>query len=383
MEAKLVRDKFSAMYGSPPVLVRSPGRVNLIGEHTDYNEGFVLPAAINKEIIFAVAKNKLGRCRVYAADMEEKIDFAPDAFSKSKQAWANYILGVVEQLQKRGLDMAGFDVVFGGNIPQGAGMSSSAALECGMATALNHIFDLGLSQTAIAKLSQKAENEYVGVQCGIMDQFANVFGRQNQVIRLDCRSLEYQYFPFDIEGYKIALLDSNVSHSLASSEYNVRRQQCEEGVRVLQQQGLDIKSLRDVTLDQLTQYQSALDEVVFRRCRYVIEENRRVEEACRFLEQGDLSSFGQKMYESHTGLSQQYEVSCPELDFLVEKTKSNEDVLGARMMGGGFGGCTINLVKETAIAPLTEKLTQAYQQQFDRELKVYMGDIVEGTHVIG
>lgn len=382
MDANLIKDKFSEIYGPSYSLIRSPGRVNLIGEHTDYNEGFVLPAAINKEIFFSVAKNELGRCRIYAYDLQESVDFTPESFSKSEKGWANYILGVIDQLQQQGLHIGGFDCVFGGNIPQGAGMSSSAALECGIGTALNHIFELSLEKTAIAKLSQKAENEFVGVNCGIMDQFANIFGRKNQVIKLDCRSLAYEYFPLEIEGYKIVLFDTNVSHSLASSEYNVRREQCEEGVRALQKQGLEVKSLRDVTLNILTQYKSVLENVIFKRCWYVVEENRRVGEACHFLEQGDLLSFGKKMYESHEGLSCQYEVSCPELDFLVAQTRNNDQVLGARMMGGGFGGCTINLVKETAVTSLTNVLQQAYQEQFDRELNAYVGDIVDGTQVI-
>lgn len=382
MDANLIKDKFSEIYGPSSTLICSPGRVNLIGEHTDYNEGFVLPAAINKEIFFAVAKNNLNHSRLYAYDLQESVDFAPDSFSKSEKGWANYILGVVDQLQRLGLHIGGFDCIFGGNIPQGAGMSSSAALECGVATALNHVFNLSLDKTEIAKLSQKAENNFVGVQCGIMDQFANVFGRKNHVIKLDCRSLAYEYFPLEIEGYKIVLFDTNVSHSLASSEYNVRRQQCEEGIRMLQQQGMEVKSLRDVTLDMLTQYQSVLEELIFRRCWYVVEENKRVEEACHFLKQDDLLSFGKKMYESHEGLSCQYEVSCPELDFLVAQTRDNDQVLGARMMGGGFGGCSINLVKESAVASLTNEMQQAYQKQFDRALKVYVGDIVDGTKVI-
>lgn len=382
MDAKLIKDKFTEIYGGSCTLVRSPGRVNLIGEHTDYNEGFVLPAAINKELFFAVAKNDLNRCRVYAYDLQESVDFTPDSFSKSEKGWAHYILGVIDQLQQRRLHVGGFDCVFGGNIPQGAGMSSSAALECGISIALNHIFDLALDKTEIARLSQKAENDFVGVQCGIMDQFANVFGRKNHVIKLDCRSLAYAYFPLEIEDYKIVLLDTNVSHSLASSEYNVRRKQCEEGVQALQQQGLEVKSLRDVTLSMLTQYKSIFKDVIFKRCWYVVEENKRVEEACHFLEQGDLLSFGKKMYESHEGLSCQYEVSCLELDFLVAQTRDNDQVVGARMMGGGFGGCTINLVRESAVASLADDMQQAYQKQFGRALEVYVGDIVDGTQVI-
>lgn len=377
-----IKDTFASLYSSAPSYFRSPGRVNLIGEHTDYNQGFVLPAAINKELCFAIAPNDEKRCRIHAYDLQENVDVSVASFTKSEKGWANYVLGVIDQLQRQGLEINGFDCVFGGNIPRGAGMSSSAALECGIGTALNTIFKLGLSKQAIAKLGQKAENEYVGVQCGIMDQFANVFGRAHHVIKLDCRSLEYEYFPLDIQGYKIVLLDTNVSHSLDSSEYNVRRQQCEEGVKILQQQGLNIASLRDVSPEVIVQYQSVMDPVIFMRCHYVVEENRRVEEACHFLQQNDLLSFGKKMYESHEGLSNQYEVSCPELDFLVAQTRSHEQVLGARMMGGGFGGCTINLMEETAVDALTEQIKQAYRAAFDLELKIYVGDIVEGTSAL-
>ncbi|WKN33094.1 galactokinase [Porifericola rhodea] len=382
MEYSIIQNKFIELYERQPSVVRAPGRVNLIGEHTDYNEGFVLPAAINKEMVFALAPNDQPRCRVYSYDMRESVDFDPEAFQRSAHDWVNYILGVVDQLQKAGHTIKGFDCVFGGDIPKGAGMSSSAALECGLASGLNHIFELGLDKKTIAQLSQKAENEYVGVQCGIMDQFANMFGERHQLIKLDCRSLAYDMIPFQISGHKIVLLDTNISHSLASSEYNVRRQQCEEGVAKLKEQELDIKSLRDVDLDTLTRFRTMMDEVVYRRCRYVVEENKRVEEACELLQQNDLLGFGQKMYESHEGLSKEYEVSCEELDFLVDLTREDDNVLGARMMGGGFGGCTINLVKEEALAEMTMDIEQEYQQRFRRELKVYIGDIVKGTEVL-
>ncbi len=382
MESSIIRNKFLELYENQPVLVRSPGRVNLIGEHTDYNEGFVLPAAIDKDIIFALAKNGKKKCRVYAYDMRETLEFDPATFKKPKDTWTHYILGVIDQLQKEGNDLQGFDCVFGGDIPRGAGLSSSAAVECGLAFGLNELFDLGMNRQQIAQLSQKAENEYAGVQCGIMDQFANLFGQERQVIKLDCRSLDYQLFPFDISGHKIVLLDTNISHSHASSEYNKRREQCEQGVTKLQELELDIKSLRDVSLDMITRFRTLIDDTVYRRCRYVVEENQRVEEACRYLEQGDLISFGQKMYESHDGLSCDYEVSSDELDFLVDQTRSNDSVLGARMMGGGFGGCTINLVKEEALASMTMDIEQEYQQQFRSELKVYICDIVKGTETI-
>ena len=382
MEPSIIRNKFLELYENQPLLVRSPGRVNLIGEHTDYNEGFVLPAAIDKDIIFALAENGKKKCRVYAYDMRETLEFNPATFKKPKDSWTHYILGVIDQLQKEGHELRGFDCVFGGDIPRGAGLSSSAAVECGLAFGLNELFDFGMNRQQIAQLSQKAENEYVGVQCGIMDQFANLFGQERQVIKLDCRSLDYQLFPFDISGHKIVLLDTNVSHSHASSEYNKRREQCEQGVKKLQELELDIKSLRDVSLEEITRYRTLIDETVYRRCHYVLEENQRVEEACRYLEQGDLISFGQKMYDSHQGQRSEFEISCEELDFLVDQTRDNDSVLGARMMGGGFGGCTINLVKEEALASMTMDIEQEYQQQFRSELKVYICDIVKGTETI-
>jgi len=382
MESSIIKNKFLELFHQDPLLVRSPGRVNLIGEHTDYNDGFVLPGAINKEVIFALAANKEQQCRVYAYDMRETVNLNLEDLQKSENAWANYIIGVIDQLQKLGLALEPFDCVFGGDIPKGAGISSSAAVECGLAVGLNALFSFNLNKRTIARLSQRAENEFVGVQCGIMDQFANLFGKKHQLIKLDCRSLEYQMYPFQIEDYKIVLLDTNVKHALATSEYNKRREQCEQGVRRLQELEVNVDSLRDVSLDTITRFRTLIDDTVYRRCRYVIEENKRVEEACRFLEQGDLVSFGQKMYESHHGLSCDYEVSSEELDFLVDQTRDNENVLGAGMMGGGFGGCTINLVKGSALASMTMDIEQIYQQQFRKELKVYIADIVDGTEMI-
>uniref|UniRef100_UPI001A9784FE galactokinase n=1 Tax=Sabulibacter ruber TaxID=2811901 RepID=UPI001A9784FE len=299
------------------------GRVNLIGEHTDYNEGFVLPAAIDKEIYFAIAPNGTQEMRAYSFDLNEKGTFSLEQVEPTQTAWANYLLGVVAQLQKAGHAVPGFDLVFGGNIPMGAGLSSSAAVECGLAYALNHLFGYGVEKMDLVKMAQKAEHEYAGVMCGIMDQFASMFGKRDHVVRLDCRSLEYQYFPFDMREYRLVLCDTQVKHSLASSEYNTRRQECETGVAILQKHYPQIHSLRDVTLEMLAQHQAEFDPVVYRRCTYVVQENLRVEEGCLDLERGDLEAFGQKMFASHQGLQHDYEVSCPELDFLAEKAKES------------------------------------------------------------
>jgi galactokinase len=374
--------KFKELYTQEPVVVRSPGRVNLIGEHTDYNNGFVLPAAINKEIYFAVAPNNSNAFRVYSFDLQEQAEFDLNQIKKGDIGWANYLLGVIAQIQKAGHQLPGFDVVFGGNIPIGAGLSSSAAIECGLGFALNHIFNLNIEKFALVKMGQKAEHEFAGVMSGIMDQFANMFGKENHVVKLDCRSLDYQYYPFHISDYRIVLCDTQVKHALASSEYNTRRKECEAGVALLQKYYPEVQSLRDATEEMLAAHQTEFDPVIYKRCRYVVQEDNRVEAACQDLENNDLIAFGQKMFASHQGLQHEYEVSCPELDFLADLARQDEAVIGARMMGGGFGGCTINLVKLDGLDAFTQKMTAAYQQQFNVLLKTYIAEIVSGTGLL-
>ena len=363
-------------------MVRSPGRVNLIGEHTDYNNGFVLPAAIDKAIVMAVSARTDAALHIVALDLDSSFRGSVDRLERSPLHWPDYVQGVVQQIQALGYELGGFNCVFGGDIPLGAGMSSSAALECATAFALNELFGLGLDPLTMVKLSQKAENVFVGLQCGIMDQFASMFGRRNHVIRLDCQSLEYAYFPFNTEGILIVLLDTGVKHSLASSEYNTRRQQCEAGVSLVQAHYPNVSSLRDVTLPMLESCVAPVDPLVYRRCRYVVEENARLLAGTEDLQQGDLAAFGRKMYASHEGLSHDYEVSCEELDFLVDQVKGDPGVIGARMMGGGFGGCTINLVREEAIDALVERLTPVYRQAMGKELKAYIGRIENGTSLV-
>lgn len=376
-----IKRTFNEQFGAEPVMIKSPGRVNLIGEHTDYNDGFVLPAAIDKMIVLALAPNNLNRIRLFAVDMDQP-EFETDIttqFEKSGLGWPDYILGVVDQLQKQGVQIGGFDCVFGGDIPIGAGLSSSAALEGGILTGLSSLFDLNLTTLEMAKIGQKAENEFVGVQCGIMDQFANLHGNCDSVIRLDCRSLEYSLYPFAREDIAILLCDTKVRRELASSEYNVRRKQCEEGVQILKEFDPTIINLRDVKHDFLEQHRDKLSDVVYNRCRYVLDENQRVLDACDHLLQGDIESFGQKMYESHYGLRDQYEVSCRELDILVEATESLDNVLGSRMMGGGFGGCTINLVFENGIEDITDQINRHYQTELDKPIEVYVAKIGKGA----
>jgi galactokinase len=384
MLSSQVVQKFQEIFASQDaLLVRSPGRVNLIGEHTDYNNGFVLPAAVDKAICLAMQRRSDDEIQLFAMDLDQSYRGpVRPPFTPSALHWPNYILGVVDQLQRMGHTLGGFNCVFAGDIPLGAGMSSSAALENAAIFALNELFGLGLDPMTMVRLSQKAENDFVGLQCGIMDMFASMFGKKDQVIRLDCQSLEYTYFPFKTEGLRILLLDTQVEHSLASSEYNVRRKQCEAGVKLVQKHHPEVKTLRDVTLEMLAAHVAPVDELIMRRCSFVVEENARVLEGTEDLLRGDLAAFGGKMYASHEGLSKKYEVSCKESDWLVEQVKGLPGVLGARQMGGGFGGCTINLVKAENIDDLVERIAPMYRAAMKRELKWYIGQIENGTSTV-
>jgi len=375
------KEQFVKLFGKEPLIVVSPGRINLIGEHTDYNDGFVLPAAIDKKIVYAVAPNNTNQCKVYADFSKETITFSLDAVVPTP-GWINYIMGVVAMLQQRGLKVEGFDCVLAGDIPIGAGLSSSAAVEGGLVAALDKLFGFGLSRMDMALIGQQAEHTFPGVKCGIMDQFANLHGKKDQVMRLDCRSLHYEYFPFEFPGYKVVLCNSMVHHSLASSEYNVRRQQCEAGVKAIQQRHPEVKSLRDATLEMLEEVKAELPAKVYDRCVYVIEEISRVQEATGLLQQGKLSEFGKLMYETHEGLSKLYEVSCPELDFLVSLASEREEVAGARVMGGGFGGCTINLVAADKVEEYTEFVRSRYNKEYNKDPEIYVTTIENGVTVL-
>lgn len=379
-----IYEQFKSRFSSKPLLVQSPGRVNLIGEHTDYNNGFVLPAAIDKKIVLALARNNLKRIRLYAADMERpefETAFEKD-LKKSDFGWPDYILGVVNQLQKKDFNIGGFDCLFAGDIPIGAGLSSSAALEGGVLTGLAELFDFNLSRMEMARIGQQAENDFVGVQCGIMDQFANLHGKKGSVIRLDCRSLEYAYYPFERNDLAILLCDTKVRRELASSEYNIRRKQCEQGVEMLQKFEPSINSLRDVSDQLLEENKEKLDPFVYKRCRYVLDENRRVLDACDDLLKDDMISFGRRMYRSHYGLRDLYDVSCRELDLLVEATESIDSILGSRMMGGGFGGCTINLLPEKQVDEVTDLIKNYYHRKLDSPVEFYKACISEGAGVL-
>jgi galactokinase len=379
MKISQVRNVFKDLFINEADIYIAPGRINLIGEHTDYNDGFVLPAAIDKHVIFGIKENNLNKCRFHAIDLHETFDVEPGDLRFSEMGWPNYLMGVIDQLTKRGHKIKGFDCVVTSDIPIGAGLSSSAAIESGLAFGLNEMFDLGESKLEIVRLAQKAENEFVGVNCGIMDQFASVFGRAGHVFRLDCRSLDFEYFPLNLIGNGILLVDTKVKHSLASSEYNTRRKECESGVQILSENNGHINSLRDASLEMLQVAKDKFDPIVYKRCDYIIREIARVREACDDLVAGRIEAFGSKMYDTHEGLTSDYEVSCEELDFLVDSTKDNPDILGSRMMGGGFGGCTINIIKQDSIQAFKEDISKAFQLKFSHPPLFYDVSIDNGV----
>lgn len=377
----MITEVFGRQFGSEATLVfRSPGRINLIGEHTDYNEGFVLPAAVDRYVQVAASKRNDDTISLFAIQFNEAFEVHIDDIKPIEDSWTNYVLGVVDQLIKRGYTIGGFNMVVDGDVPVGAGLSSSAAIECAVCSALNELFGLNIEKFDIVKICQIAEHTYPGVKCGIMDQFASVFGKKDHALKLDCRSLDYEEVPLKLEGYKIVLLNTNVKHSLGSTAYNTRRQECATGVDMVSKHKDGIHSLRDVTVEMLEQY--VTEPLIHQRCRYVVEENIRVMKAIEHMRKGNIRGLGEQMYRSHQGLSKEYEVSCPELDWLVEAVKDNPDVAGARMMGGGFGGCTINIIKEDAINALTERLAKDYRKAMNKELTVYIATTSNGTQNI-
>ena len=365
--------KFRELYGEGASLFTSPGRINLIGEHTDYNGGFVFPGAVDKGIMAAIRPNGTERVRAWSLDMNEASEFGLGEEDKPAQSWARYIFGVCREVQKRGGRIGGFDTVFAGDVPLGAGMSSSAALESTYAFALNELWQCGIDKFELAKIGQATEHNYCCVNCGIMDQFASVFGKRGNLIRLDCRSLEYEYFPFDPKGYRLVLLDSRVKHELVGSPYNDRRASCERVARVLGQE-----FLRGATMEQLDAVKGQISEEDYKRARYVIGEERRVLDVCDALERGDYETVGRRMYETHWGMSKDYEVSCEELDFLVEVAEAC-GVTGSRIMGGGFGGCTINLVKDERYDDFIAKAREQFAARYGHEPKVYDVVISDGS----
>jgi galactokinase len=354
---------FIQAYGETPRVFRSPGRINLIGEHTDYNEGYVLPAAIGRSVYVALARRDDDRIRLRSTSFETHFEGRLSELKPTALGWPNNAIGVTAMLNEDGFPIGGYDLFAASDLPLGAGLSSSAAFSCATLLAIDRTFGLGLSRERMARYAQLAEHRYSGVKCGIMDPFASLNGMKGHFMRLDCRSLEHVYVPFDAKGISILLLDTNVKHSLASSEYNIRRAQCERGVGMVRDRHPHVRSLRDVDVRMLDECVLPVDPVSYARCRYVLAENSRLLDTCRHLERGDLPEAGRCLFASHDGLRDDYEVSCPELDWLVDYVRKDRDVLGARMMGGGFGGCTINLVRTDAVQRIVDAVGHAYTRE--------------------
>lgn len=369
-----IRKDFKERFGTEGTLYASAGRINLIGEHTDYNGGFVFPGAIDKVIMAEIKPNGLSMVRVYSMDIAEYVEFGLDENDAPVQGWARYVFGICREILKRGGKVNGFDAVFAGDVPLGAGLSSSAALESCFAFALNDLFnDNSIDKFELARIGQSTEHNYCGVNCGIMDQFASVFGRKGNLMRLDCRSMEYGYFPFNPADYRLVLVDSRVKHELKDSPYNRRRESCE---RVARRLGLE--TLRDATMEMLDGVKGDISAEDYSRAKFVIEEKDRVLAVCDALEAGDYDTVGRKMYETHRGLSRDYEVSCVELDFLNDVAKEI-GVTGSRIMGGGFGGCTINLVRNDLHDIFTKEAVSRFREKYGHEPRIYDVVISDGA----
>jgi galactokinase len=373
-----IKNSFIARFETDPIMIFSPGRINIIGEHTDYNDGFVFPAAVDKGIVAAISKSDSNVSTVYASDKQETLEFSIDEIKPFSQgSWQNYILGVVAEIQNRSKIISNFNMVFGGDIPRGAGMSSSAALENSVVFGLNELFNLDLSKQDMILISQKAEHNYAGVKCGIMDQYASMFGIKNSALLLDCRTVKSKPFEIDFKDYELILINTNVKHSLSDSAYNDRRSVCESIASML-----NIKALRDATEYDLETIKDQVTPENYQKALYIIQENERVVKASKAMQKGDLKTLGKLLYASHNGLQNQYKVSCQELDFLVEQAKTNSNILGARMMGGGFGGCTINLISKTETSSFKAFISKAYKEKFNKACSIYSVKLSDGTHQI-
>ncbi len=384
MEVDFVRSRFIKHFdGTTGSVYASPGRINLIGEHTDYNGGFVFPGAVDKGMMAEIKLNGTNKVRAYSIDLKDYVEFGLEEADAPRTSWARYIFGVCREIIKRGGKIGGFNTAFAGDVPLGAGMSSSAALESVFAYALNDLFQLGFDKMELAKIGQATEHNYCGVNCGIMDQFASVFGKKDCLIRLDCRSMEYRYFPFKLDGYRLVLVDSVVKHELSGSPYNDRRRSCENVVAALRQKFPDktVETLRDADWEMLDAVKADVSAEDVKRATFVLGEKDRVLAVCDALERGDYETVGQKMYETHHGLSHDYEVSCEELDFLNDIAKAN-GVTGSRIMGGGFGGCTINLVKNDLYDHFIAEAKAQYRAKYGKEPKIYDVIIGDGSRKI-
>ncbi len=370
-----IKQEFAKRFGEGGTMYASAGRINLIGEHTDYNGGFVFPGAIDKCIAAQIKENGTDKVRVYSIDIDDYAEFGLNEEDAPKAQWARYIFGVCRETIKRGFVVKGFDTVFAGNVPLGAGLSSSAALESCFAFAMNDMFNENkIDKFELARIGQSTEHNYCGVNCGIMDQFASVFGKKNCLMRLDCRSMEFQYFPFEPKGYKLVLVDSVVKHELVDSPYNKRRQSCERVAAAI-----GVETLRDAEMTDLEKVKSQISEEDYCRAKYVIEEKQRVLDVCDALQAGDYDTVGDRMYKTHEGMSKLYEVSCEELDYLNDIAKEC-GVTGSRIMGGGFGGCTINLVKDELYDNFIAVAKAKFNEKYGHEPKIYNVVISDGAH---
>lgn len=378
-----IKEKFVSLFGDSYSLFESAGRINLIGEHTDYNGGYVFPGAIDKGIVAAVNINGTDRVRAFSIDCDEYVEFGLNEEDKPSQSWARYIFGVCRETLKRGGKVCGFDTVFAGDVPLGAGLSSSAALESAFAFAINDLFHNNIDLFELARIGQSTEHNYCGVNCGIMDQFASCFGRKGCLIRLNCKTLEFKYFPFDPEkaGYRLVLVDSCVKHELASSAYNKRRESCENALSAIRKRHPEVDSLSDAKRVWLEEVRSEIPEEDFLRAEYIIGEVQRVLDVCDALERGDYETAGEMMYQTHFGLSRLYEVSCEELDFL-NRIARRMDVTGSRVMGGGFGGCTINLVRKELYKDFIDTAVREFTARFGHSPKIYDVVISDGARRI-
>jgi galactokinase len=375
---KKVRKCYKTLYEVEPILVFSPGRINLIGEHTDYNDGFVFPAAINKGIALAIQKSDKNISLVFAMDKDEAHEFYLDQLKPLKDGeWRNYILGVVSEIQKGGYHVGNFNIVFAGNIPSGAGMSSSAALENSIVYGINELFNLGLSKEQMILISQKAEHNFAGVKCGIMDQYTSMFGKRNSALFLDCRTMESIPFTINFKDYTLILINSNVKHDLSDSAYNDRRKVCEKLAKKL-----NIPALRDASIISLDAIRTMISKGDYEKGTYIVEENERVKLFSKAIMENDLKSLGVLLFKSHKGLSEKYKVSCAELDYLVEMAKGNTNVLGARMMGGGFGGCSINLVLKREVKKFKKEVAKGFKSTFNTTCSFYTVKLSKGTHLV-
>jgi len=371
-----ITKEFAENFAEEPILIFSPGRINIIGEHTDYNDGFVFPAAVDKGIIAAISKSSKTESVAIASDLNEKFEFSLEGVKPIIGGnWRNYILGVVGEIQKKGLQVGNFNLVFGGDIPEGSGMSSSAALENSVVFGLNELFKLGLTKEEMIFISQKAEHNYVGVNCGIMDQYASMFGIKDHALLLDCRTTVATPFLINFKDFELLLINTNVKHSLADSAYNNRRIVCENVASLL-----NVKALRDVAEEDLLTIKDQISEEDYQKALFVVQENNRAQAASQAMAANDIEKLGELLFGSHNGLQHQYKVSCDELDFLVDLAKDCDDVIGSRMMGGGFGGCTINIVKKGKAGAFVEKVAPLYKEKFNKECSPYSVNISEGTH---